>query len=1064
MAPNRKTYTFATPDPLREAIKGLGAAHQGSAPDLVHIAYSPIPPTDISVADDYLYASDIWSGIDSIYAGLVEYPQHEQYIYLTPNPGAFIDSDERHKYATDYADAAGPFTGMSSQLYWLAAYIYGQQEYDELYPSITGKTFEEWVTEMIAQVDGVTNDGKPGFKNLKFINEIPHVTKDFSLTTNPVVFDQQLVPTVNQEFILNFTGNPVIDRKYEQAASSDAISELQLLNFYEKNAMVTDAPQMEIYIDNYLVPGVTPDTRWENLIVPYYNFEELMGLNNVYREDWPVEAITNPGLVHWDYQSSRLFRNAIGQQDLDLALINTIMLYTEAESAATSKSDLQTRLGNITWNHLGLEQSLDIETLDVVHESYIEYSTFGTPLASPEAVVVNSTVNVALLNLDPWAQNISDLMEAARWTGTPYHSYPLVGGYANNSPILNNSYNIVYDSNFDIATINAYAEDFIETVTDTLMNSGYGVYPNSPGVLEYIKSYEELIEQSSDYSEVILYKIEKRSDPNSLIPLQTFWIQSGWGVSGPPAGSPIQFIDTQVKFGKNYFYRVFAYNVVVGTRYSYSYLYPADYLAQATTIPPDEDYCPEAPTGWAGIAYAAIFEPHYHNIYSWATGRAVVPSSNFGGYSLATFDHDHHFDGATTPNQDPASTTAWNGDSGDIILDAASLQLFLSIQAGTTTVSGYGGAVQLTGRTMGVNVSSTGGGAVVDHYHRVSISVGDQSLPGDGATDMDDICHGTWGSGETTIPAGTTSILHKKSQAPFRVVTAPTVQLIQTHLFDFNGAVLSLPPTAPDVFFIPYIGIDNKITLSMHAQLGEYQKEAVILDSADADYIDLLRTSHGLSPTDPITYKTDDEVAGFEIYRTETKPSTYEDFSGKFRNSISTLQRSSFQYVYAWDTAYKDEIVPNKVYYYMVRTVDIHGQKSYPSAVFQVQMVNDSGAIYPLIEVIDLVPPPKPQSKTKNFKKFLQLVPSIAQRMINYDESGLTDSAGRIVNSAVGKHTGIVLGVKNPSLFGGYYSSAVVGGADHAQYIPSKRLKIRLISKQTGKKIDLNVAFKVENE
>ena len=148
----------------------------------------------------------------------------------------------------------------------------------------------------------------------------------------------------------------------------------------------------------------------------------------------------------------------------------------------------------------------------------------------------------------------------------------------------------------------------------------------------------------------------------------------------------------------------------------------------------------------------------------------------------------------------------------------------------------------------------------------------------------------------------------------------------------------------------------------------------------------------------------------------------------------------------------------------MVRTVDIHGQKSYPSAVFQVQMVNDSGAIYPLIEVIDLVPPPKPQSKTKNFKKFLQLVPSIAQRMINYDESGLVDmNNGAILNSAL-TNTGIVLGVKNPSLFGGYYSSARGGHTDHWQMVPSKRLKIRLISKQTGKKIDLNVAFKVENE
>ena len=263
---------------------------------------------------------------------------------------------------------------------------------------------------------------------------------------------------------------------------------------------------------------------------------------------------------------------------------------------------------------------------------------------------------------------------------------------------------------------------------------------------------------------------------------------------------------------------------------------------------------------------------------------------------------------------------------------------------------------------------------------------------------------------------------------------------------------MSDPTIAPDVFFIPYIGIDNRITLSMQALIGEYKNRAVILDSTDADYIDTLRNARGLGPNDLITYKSDDLVAGFEIYRTETKPTSYEDFTGKFRDSISTLQRSSFEYIYAWDTAYKDKIVPNTTYYYMVRAVDVHGARSFPSSVFQVQMVNDGGSIYPLIRVIDLVPKPKPQTKTKNFKKFLQLVPAIAQKMINYEESELSVD-GKIVDSATkqkGKTDGIALGVTVPKLFGKEDSPKII--------------KIRLISKSSGKKLDLNVAFKVENE
>jgi hypothetical protein len=240
----------------------------------------------------------------------------------------------------------------------------------------------------------------------------------------------------------------------------------------------------------------------------------------------------------------------------------------------------------------------------------------------------------------------------------------------------------------------------------------------------------------------------------------------------------------------------------------------------------------------------------------------------------------------------------------------------------------------------------------------------------------------------------------------------------------------------------------------MQAQIGEYKKAAVILDSAEADFIDALRTARGLGPTDPITYKTDDEVAGFEIYRTETKPSTYDDFAGQFRNSISTFHEgTASEFIYAWGTAYIDEIVPNKTYYYMVRTVDPHGQKSYPSSVFKVQMVNDSGAIYPLIEAFDLKPPPEPQTNTKSFKKFLHLIPAVAQKMVNYEESGLIVD-GKLVSSADQGGKPIILGEATPRLFGN----------DPNTTDKLEKFKIRLISKQTGKKIDLNVAFKVENE
>ena len=134
----------------------------------------------------------------------------------------------------------------------------------------------------------------------------------------------------------------------------------------------------------------------------------------------------------------------------------------------------------------------------------------------------------------------------------------------------------------------------------------------------------------------------------------------------------------------------------------------------------------------------------------------------------------------------------------------------------------------------------------------------------------------------------------------------------------------------------------------------------------------------------------------------------------------------------------------------MIRSVDMHNHKSYPSPVYKIKMVNDSGAIYPLVEVIEMKPTPKPKQNFKEFKKFLQIVPAFPQMQIDYDGSNLITGNGKIVNKAPADASEVVLGIENPRLFGDSTSG--------------QTFKIRLISKHTGKKLDLNVTFKVEND
>ena len=483
-----------------------------------------------------------------------------------------------------------------------------------------------------------------------------------------------------------------------------------------------------------------------------------------------------------------------------------------------------------------------------------------------------------------------------------------------------------------------------------------------------LKSFSEVNRGDKSYSEIVFYKVEKYTSPNAPTPIQNIWIPNINQID------PVEYVDTQVKYNKQYTYKVIAYSAVIGTKYYY------DTTTFGATFPPVVGTEPCV----ISSGDTTIPPDHVHIIENWKVkANPETPESE---------DHTHH-------NLIPvAGEYKWT-----------------------------------SGNTDGVNFWQ--GIDQGDHIHKYRVD-----SDGNGTT----LCHDEI--------LGTTLAPTTRGMEFFQidVITEPTVELIKTELFSFEGSILDDPPMIPDIDFTPYIGIDNKITINMHAQIGEYTNKPVILNSEDSDFIDSLLLSRGLPSGSAVTYKTDDETAAFEIYRTQDVPTSYSDFSNSLIANVSTLQRDSFNAIYSWNYSYKDTLTPNEEYYYMVRSVDIHGHRSYPSPVYKIMMVNDSGAVYPLVEVVDMMPPTKPKMSSKEFKKFLQIVPSFPQSSIDYEGSNLLTSAGNLTSSALGKGNGIVLGVVSPKLFGNSESG--------------QTFKIRIISKHTGKKLDLNVTFKVENE
>ena len=68
----------------------------------------------------------------------------------------------------------------------------------------------------------------------------------------------------------------------------------------------------------------------------------------------------------------------------------------------------------------------------------------------------------------------------------------------------------------------------------------------------------------------------------------------------------------------------------------------------------------------------------------------------------------------------------------------------------------------------------------------------------------------------------------------------------------------------------------------------------------------------------------------FEIYRIDTQPNSYSDFTGNLIAIIGDNTASAASYV--------DNVSPNTKYYYVFRAIDVHGNRSNPTDVYEIEL------------------------------------------------------------------------------------------------------------------------------
>jgi len=257
------------------------------------------------------------------------------------------------------------------------------------------------------------------------------------------------------------------------------------------------------------------------------------------------------------------------------------------------------------------------------------------------------------------------------------------------------------------------------------------------------------------------------------------------------------------------------------------------------------------------------------------------------------------------------------------------------------------------------------------------------------------------------------------------------------------GTILDNPSVSPDVNVIPYRGVNDRLLFNLASGIGSRRSLVSALNTNDELYLNKLRAMN-VDPDDAsIIFENDDPSVAFEVYRLDKKPRSYEDFRNRQLVSLDT-SRAETGFRKAAAASFVDSIEPNRKYYYIFTSRDFHGHMSQPTQVYEVELVDNDGAVYPVIRIVPFPTASDFKTDQKKMRRFLQVNPQLMQTIFNEQETGIArtgDSEDSPTTAPYGDS--VSLGFQDDRIWG-------------------RTFKIRLTSKQTGKKIDFNINVKKE--
>ena len=246
------------------------------------------------------------------------------------------------------------------------------------------------------------------------------------------------------------------------------------------------------------------------------------------------------------------------------------------------------------------------------------------------------------------------------------------------------------------------------------------------------------------------------------------------------------------------------------------------------------------------------------------------------------------------------------------------------------------------------------------------------------------------------------------------------------------------PATILDVSPFQVLDDSKRIGFLINYESQVQSTYPISIQQSDDDRRESYLESNDMYIHEKITPEPVSRIRYFQVFRTESKPSSYRDFDDKLHHVID-LRIENTNHTYSSENFY-DKIKTNKKYYYLFRAVTEQQTVGHVSEVYVAELVDDGGYKYAVFNTLyeDDLTEDLYINPSKKFKKLLHIEPNLSQIALNTENIDFNQDA----------HSQL--------------SKLKIGTAE--DLIWDRTFKLRLTSKKTNKKVDLNITYNLNSE